>query len=73
MPLGQANASTVSQIYVSDKLHNLSANQTRDIVAYRREPSEMAEVWSKEFAVHVCGFPALNIRAGRDKWTDWDL
>lgn len=51
MPLSQANASTVSQIYVSDKLHNSSANQNRPIVAYRREPSEMAGVWSKEFAV----------------------
>lgn len=51
MPLSQANASTVSQIYVSDKLHNLSANQTRPIVAYRREHSEMAGVCSKEFAV----------------------
>lgn len=51
MPLGQANASPVSQIYVSDKSHNLSANQTRPIAAYRREPSELAGVWSKEFPV----------------------
>lgn len=76
-PLSQGNASAVSQIYVSDESHNLSAKQTRPIVAYRSERKSLQrwqERGPKSLCCSVWGFSSSQrVGKGGDKWLDWDL
>lgn len=76
-PLSQANTSAVSQIYVSDESYNLSAKQTRPIVAYRSNRKSLQrwqECGPKSLHSSMWGFSSSQcVRTGRDKWADWDL
>lgn len=76
-PLGQANTSAVSQIYVSVRSHNWSAKETRPIVACRSNRKSLQrwqECGPNRLHRSVQGFSGSQpVRAGKDKSADWDL